>query len=414
MSRARPAAPSRPRPGSRRAAPASARAGQGPAEEAELLRLRPEFPILGSSSYLLSHSMGAMPRGVKESLDAYADAWAWDGAEAWDEWFPNVLAWGNEVGALLHAEPDTVIFHQNVSVLMAIVASSLAPTRRRNRVVYTELNFPTNHYFWQAQAAVGVQPVRIASPDGMTIPTERMVEAIDDRTLAVLVDHGIYVSGYLQDVGAIASAAARHGAVTIVDAYQTVGCVPIDVRSWGADYVLAGSHKWLCGGPGASFLHARPDRLRESEPRMAGWISHERPFAFEESLRYAPNAYRFAGGTPGVASLHAAMPGIRLVRRVGVERIRAKNVRQMNRVIALAEERGLRVKSPRDAATRSGVVCVDFPGAAEACRELVRRRIFVDYRPQAGIRLSAHFYTRDEEVDAFFGALDELRRRAKR
>lgn len=375
--------------------------------EAGLLALRGRFPILATSTYLLSHSMGAMPGAVQESLAAYAEAWAADGAEAWEAWFPRVLAWGNEVGALLHAERDTVIFHQNVSVLMAIVASCLAPDRRRDRVVYTELNFPTNHYFWQAQA--GIRPVRVASPDGVTIPTEAMINAIDDRTLAVLVDHGIYVSGYLQDVGAIARAAARRGAVTIVDAYQTVGCVPIDVRAWGADYVVAGSHKWLCGGPGAAFLYARPGRLRRARPRMAGWISHAAPFAFEDRLRYAPTAYRFAGGTPGMASLHAALPGIRLVGSVGPERVRKKNVRQMERVIVRADERGIRVRSPRDAAVRSGLVCLDFAGADRAVRELMRRRIFVDYRPGAGIRLSAHFYTTDAEIETFFAALDEIR-----
>ncbi|MBI5367992.1 MAG: aminotransferase class V-fold PLP-dependent enzyme [Planctomycetes bacterium] len=375
--------------------------------EEDLLALRGEFPILATSTYLLSHSMGAMPQAVYGSLEAFADDWAQDGAEAWERWLPLILDWGNLVGRLLHAEKDSVIFHQNVSVLMAIAASCLRPTRRRNRVVYTTLNFPTNHYFWQVQP--GIEVVRVASPDGITVPTEALTAALDERTLAVVVDHGIYVSGYLQDVGAIAAAAARCGAATIVDAYQTVGCVPIDVRAWGADFVLAGAHKWLCGGPGAAFLYARPDRLRAAEPALAGWMSHAAPFAFEERLRYADTAFRFAGGTPGMASLHAAIPGIRRVAEVHPERVRAKNVRQMNKVITLADARGLEVRSPRDASRRSGLVCLNFPGAEAATRELVRRRIFVDYRPGAGIRLSAHFYTTDAELETFFGALDEIR-----
>ncbi len=375
--------------------------------ESDLLELRKEFPILADSVYLLSHSMGAMPRSARESLAQYADEWARDGQEAWHKWFPQVLEWGNIVGALFGAEPDTVMFHQNVSILMGVVASCLRPDGRRNRVVYTRQNFPTNHYFWQRQP--GIEAVRVDSPDGQTIPTERMVEAIDDRTLAVLIDHGIYVTGYLQDVDAIVRAARKHGAATIVDAYQTVGVVPFDVKAWGIDYLVAGSHKWLCGGPGASFLYARPDRMKSSEPRLAGWISAALPFDFEDDLRYADTAFRFAGGTPGVPALYAAIAGISLVEAVGVERIRAKNVRQMTKVIAAAERRGLQVRSPRDAARRSGLVVLDFPGAEDAARRLIARRVFCDHRPGAGIRVSAHFYTTDTEIEAFFAALDEVR-----
>lgn len=374
--------------------------------EADLLALRAEFPILADSTYLLSHSMGAMPRGVKASLARYADEWARDGAEAWETWFPQALAWGNAVGSLLNAEPDTVMFHQNVSTLMAVAASCLNSDARRNRVVYTSQNFPTNHYFWKSQA--GIEAARVDSPDGITIPTERMTAAIDDRTLAVIVDHGIYVSGWLQDVEAIARAAAKHGATTIVDAYQTVGVVPIDVRRWHADFVIAGSHKWLCGGAGAAFLYARPDRLKAARPRMTGWISQANPFAFEDDVRYADTAFRFAGGTLGVASLHAAIPGIELVKKVGVERVRAKNIRQMTLAIQLAEERGIRVHSPLDAARRSGLVILDVPDGAAVTKKLIERRIFVDHRPGAGIRISAHFYTTDEEIRTLFAALDDV------
>lgn len=353
--------------------------------------------------------MGAMPGAVRQSLARYAEAWARDGQESWEAWFPALMEWGDRVGELFHAEKDTVVFHQNVSVLMAVVASCLRPTRRRHRVVYTTLNFPTNDYFWRAQE--GIEVVKVKSPDGIRIPTEAMVKAIDDRTLAVLIDHGVYVSGYLQDVAPIAWAAAKHGAVSIVDAYQTVGCVPIDVRKWGIDFLVGGAHKWLCGGPGAAFLYTRPDRLFRSEPRMTGWISAERPFAFDPDMCYAENARRFAGGTPVIASLHAAMPGIDILREVTPARVRAKNIRQMTRLIGLADARGIRMRSPRNAEERSGLVILDFPGAESAVKELIRRRIFVDYRPRAGIRVSAHFYTTDDEIDTFFDAIDGIRRR---
>jgi kynureninase len=190
-----------------------------------------------------------------------------------------------------------------------------------------------------------------------------------------------------------------------------VGIIPIDVQAWQVDFVVAGSHKWLCGGPGAGFLYVRPDRLSSSRPYITGWFSQEQPFAFLDEVEYAQSARRFLGGTPGIPALYAARAGYEILLEVGVTRIREKNVRLCERLIAGADARSLRLNTPRDLEERGGVVCIDFEGAAMAEGELVRQRIFVDYRPRCGLRISPHFYTHEDEIDRVLDAIDQIRMR---
>lgn len=381
--------------------------------EEELLALRKEFPILQGSTYLISHSMGAMPRGAQERLRQYADDWARDGIEAYDVWVPRLRETADLIGGLFGAPPGSVVMHQNVSTLTGIVLSAVWKPGGRNRIVTTDLNFPSVHYNFLRHRELGIELEVVTSPDGITIPTEKMVEAIDERTLLVAIDHGIFRSGYLQDVPAIAEAARAKGAYTYVDAYQTVGCVPIDVEAWDVDFLSGGSHKWLCGGPGAAYLYVKPGLVRSLEPRVTGWFSHKRPFAFEMEMEYADDAMRFATGTPNVPGIHAARAGIEIVAKVGPARVREKSQRLSQKLIAIAEEDGLKVNSPKDPERRSGVVCLDFPGADLAEKELLRRRIQVDYRPKCGLRVSAHFYTREDELLGIVGEIRKIRRRLR-
>lgn len=373
---------------------------------ADLLRWRKEFPILERGVYLVSHSMGAMPRGVLDHLHRYAKEWGTHGIAAYERWMPRLDETAGLIGSILNATRGTVVLHQNVSTLTAIVLSAIFTPTGRRKIVTTDLNFPSIHYNWLAHRPLGLTVDVVKSPDGIEIPTERMVDAIDERTLAVVVDHGIFRSGYLQDVAAIAKAAKKKGAYTFVDAYQTVGCVPIDVQKWGIDFLVGGSHKWLCGGPGASFLYVRKDLIRRLEPRITGWFSHERPMAFEMEMEYANTAMRFATGTPNIPGMVAARAGIEMIAKIGVRRIREKSVRLTDRLIALAKAEGLRVNSPTPSRCRSGLVCLDFPGADRAEREFLKKGIQVDYRPRCGLRVSAHFYTQEDE---FFSIIPEIR-----
>ncbi len=384
-------------------------------DDAELLRWRREFPILAKGPYLVSHSMGAMPRAARASLARYAKEWSTLGVEAWHERWPAMLReTANLAGSLFGAPPGSVVMHQNVSTLVAIALSSLwKATGHRKKVVYTNLNFPSIHYTFAMQRDLGLEVELVESPDGIEIPTEKLCAAIDDRTLAVVVDHGIFRSGYLQDVPAIARAARARGAATIVDAYQTVGCVPIDVTDWGVDFLVGGSHKWLCGGAGAAFLYVRPELAPTLRPRITGWFSHKRPFAFELDMEFADGAQRFATGSPNMPGIFAAREGIAIIAKVGVERVRRKSQRLTQKLIELALAEGLTVNSPRNPSRRSGVVCIDFPGAEQAERALLAKGFQLDYRPRCGLRLSAHFYTKDEELLAIIPELRKLRRKRR-
>ncbi|MDR5708609.1 MAG: aminotransferase class V-fold PLP-dependent enzyme [Armatimonadota bacterium] len=373
-----------------------------------LLRWREEFPVLERTTYLVSHSMGAMPRSARRWVERYLRLWEERGVLAWEEWEEYLREHANRVSTLLRAPEGSVVLHQNVSTLFCLLLSALVPCRGRTRVVATELNFPSLLYALQMHRDLHVEVHLLRSPDGVTIPLEAWEDAVDSDTLAVVVDHGIFRSGFLQDVETITEVAHRHGAWVIVDAYQTAGCVPIDVQTWGADAVLGGSHKWLCGGPGAAWMYVRPERLPELRPRMVGWFGHRDPFAFELRLEPAPDAMRFATGTPGIPGLFTARAGLEVVLEVGVEAIREKSVRLTQRMIEQADALGLRVNTPRDPAQRGGMVVVDFPGAEQVARELVRRGVLVDYRPRAGIRMSAHFYTHPGEVERAFETIREL------
>lgn len=382
------------------------------ADKKELREWRKEFPILENSTYLVSHSMGAMPRRAYDRLKEYGDDWARDGIDAYAQWLPRLREISDLAGSIVNAPSGSTVFHQNVSTLTSIVISAIHKPGGRKKVILTDLNFPSLYYAWKRHEEVGLEIQVIKSPDGIVIPTEEIIDAIDEETLCVALDHGIFRSGYLIDIDPIAKAAREKGAFTFIDAYQTIGCVPIDVQAWGIDFLVAGSHKWLCGGPGAAFLHVRPDLIPKLEPRIAGWFSHQRPFDFDLDLEYADNAMRFSTGTPNIAAVQAARTGYEIISEVGVDRIREKSVRLTSKLIELAREEGLRINSPTEAARRTGVVCIDFEGAERAEVDFIQRRIQVDYRPRCGLRVSAHFYTTEEEFLSIIPEIQNFRKKS--
>jgi kynureninase len=290
--------------------------------------------------------------------------------------------------------------HQNVSVCQALVLSCFDLSGPRNGIVYEDLNFPSVMYVYEAHRALGARIVTVPSDDGVTVPLERYLAAIDERTLLVPLSHVIFKSGYVQDVPAIVKRAHEVGAYVVADLYQSAGTVPVDVTAWDVDFATGGSVKWLCGGPGAGYLYVAP-RLRERlRPRVTGWMAHAHPFAFETgAIDYAPDARRFLHGSPAIPALYAARAGQEIVNRIGVGAIRAKSRRQVQRLMDLAAERGLPTHTPADPERRGGMVILDVPHGAAVARELVRREIIVDHRPGAGIRYSPHFYTTDDEVE---------------
>jgi kynureninase len=265
-------------------------------------------------------------------------------------------------------------------------------------------------YVWQAERRRGAEVVVVPSDDGIRVDTGRLCEAIDERTLIVPISHVLFRSSAVKDVPAIVARARAVGAMVLLDCYQSAGTLPFDVTQLGVDFACGGSVKWLCGGPGAAYLYVRPDRIRQLAPRATGWFGHERPFEFAmPEQRYADGIWRFMAGTPAVAALYQARAGAEMIAAIGVERIRQKSLRQTARVLELCDAAGYRVNTPRGPSERGGTVCFDFDGSERVAERLNQTGFLCDHRPQAGIRMSPHFYTTDEEVDRFMAEVARLR-----
>ena len=377
-----------------------------------LLSWRKEFPVLDKTVYLISHSLGAMPRRTRERLREYADTWSARGIRAWEEgWWEMPLAIGNLVGKIIGAGEGEVTMHPNVSVCQSIVGSCFDWRGKRNKIVSEGLNFPSNLYIHRQLESQGARVVTVPSEDGVSIPLDKLLAAIDGETLLVSVSHVIFKSAYIQDLKAITERAHKMGAMVVADIYQSAGAVPVNVRDLGVDFATGGSVKWLCGGPGAGYLYVRRDLWPSMKPRVTGWMAHQQPFAFDPGpIDFADNAFRFLQGTPNVPGMYAARSGYEIINEVGVENIRAKSMRQTAKLYELALEAGFKVNSPKDPAQRGGTVTVDVPNGYEVTQELLRRDFLLDYRPGAGIRVAPHFYTKDEELEQVMSEIGSIAR----
>lgn len=379
----------------------------------DLLKWRSEFPILERTVYLISHSLGAMPRETYDRLHDYAETWATRGVRAWAEgWWDMPVTLGNEIARIIGADANTVVMHQNVSICQSLILSALLPAKdsKRKKIVFEELNFPSVMYVYEAHArAHGLRIERVESDDGITMPLDRMLAAIDEETLLVPISHVLFKSGFLQDAKAITERAHEVGAMVVLDTYQSAGTVPFSVTELNVDFATGGSVKWLCGGPGAGYLYVRPDLIEQLQPKTTGWMAHEHPFSFEPDMHYAPNVTRFLHGSPAIPALYAAQSGYKIINQIGLAAIREKNTRQTQTLIALAEEAGFRVTSPPDPSQRGGTITVWDENAADITKELIRREFIVDYRPGAGVRISPHFYTKDEELELVIAEMKKIR-----
>ena len=366
-----------------------------------LLAWRKEFPILAHTTYMISHSLGAMPRRVEQAMHEFTDTWATRGIRAWEEgWWDMPVTVGDLIGKIIGAGLGEVVMQQNVSICQWIVTSCFDWNGKRNKLVTDGLNFPSNDYIYHGLKRQGADVVQVPSPDGLTMPLEPMLAAIDERTQLVSVSHVAFRSSYVQDLAAITKRAHEVGAKVIGDLYQSAGTVPVDVRALNLDFATGGSVKWLCGGPGAGYLYVRRDLWPQLEPLATGWMAHSEPFQFAGGpIEFAGSAFKFLNGTPNVPAMYSARSGYEIVNEIGVKKIREKSMRQTQRLIALADEAGFAVRTIRDPNLRGGVVIVDVPNGKQVTAELAKREVLVDYRPQAGIRIAPHFYTTDDELD---------------
>lgn len=373
-----------------------------------LLAFRAEFPILEKTNYLVSNSLGPMPRTVSAKLAEYARDWGELGVRAWARgWWEKPVDVGNEIAPLINAGNGEVVMMPNVTIAQTAVLSSIDFPKSRDTVVMTELDFPSVRYAYAEMAKrFGARVVVVRSEDGLSIDRDKLLAAIDERTRIVAVSHVLFRSAYLMDADAICRRAHEMGALVSLDSFHAVGIVPVDVKRSNVDFLTGGVLKWLCGGPGGCFLYVSPAVRDELKPALTGWQAHARPFAFEETMEYTSGAFRWLNGTPVIPALYAAAEGPRILLRAGIAAIREKSIRLTSRLIELADERGYSVNAPRDPAQRGGTVAVDVPHAYEVAQHLLSQNILVDYRVGAGIRIAPHLFTREEELDEAIYEID--------
>ena len=379
----------------------------------ELLDRRADYPILDRRTYLINNSLGAMHRDTRRRLDDFADLWDSEGVVAWSTWFPEMMRVADLVGTAIGAAPGTTVLRANVADALASVASCFdLGAGPRSKVVTTAADWPGTHYFWTEQVRRhGGELVVVPYDDdrNVSVATERIVDAIDDRTLLVSVSLVQFRTSALLDLAPVVEAAHRHGAIVVLDAYQAAGCLPVNMAANDVDICVGGSVKFLCGGPGNGWLSVSPNLVETLRPAAIGWISHAEPFAFEwDDIRYAEGIGRFAGGTPNVPAAYAAAPGYQAIVDIGNERIRERSQSLTQLLLDGALERGFDVRSPHDANRRGGHVTID-PGNAQRVHDaLIERKILVDYRPGGGIRIGPHFYNTADECIEVLDAMAEL------
>ena len=376
----------------------------------DLLKWRGEFPILDRTTYMISNSLGAMPRGVYDGLRSYADSWAERGVRAWEEsWWDMAVRIGDRIAPLIGAGPSEISLHQNVTLTQAVISSCFDFRGPRNKVVMVELEFPSIQYFYHEQRRLGARVEVVPTPDDIRIDLDKFLAAIDETTLLVPISQVLFRSSYIVDASAIVERAHRVGAHVILDAFQAAGTIPLDVRGLGVDFAVGGVLKWLCGGPGVAYLYVREDLHAKLRPALTGWMAHRHPFAFESgAIDPRDDSFRYLNGTPHIPALYACQPGLEIINKVGIGAIREKSIRMSTRLMEGARARGWRVNTPKNPAERAGTVSIGCPHAHEVCRELLARDILVDYRPKAGVRVSPHFYNREEECDFTLAQIEEI------
>ena len=381
-----------------------------------LLKWRDEFPILAQSTYLISNSLGAMPRGVYDKLREFADTWATLGVQAWGHAFEGNPTWwevkgavGDKIAPLMGAPKGSVLVHENASIANGILISALDwSDTHRDKIVMSGMDFPSDIYSIQRLLPPHVRLEIIDTDDNITLPIDRLLDAIDERTRLVSLSHVLFRSAYIVPARAIIEKAHAVGAQVLLNGYHSVGIIPVDVAALEVDFYIGGTLKWMCGGPGGVFMYVRPDLLTTLQPKITGWFAHKNPFAFEvDHFELREDSYRLANGTPAIAALYSIQPGVDIITQVGVDNIRAKSLRQTDMIFELADAAGYETRTPRDHEFRAGTVTINPPHAYEVSRELLARGFIVDFRANAGIRIAPHFYNSDEEVRACMTAITE-------
>jgi len=383
----------------------------------DLNAIRKEFPILAKCVYLVSNSLGAVPRKVRDDILAYYGLWSNQGVSAWSqEWWDLARSLGDQVASLLHAEKNSVAMMTNATHAHWIALSTrfLVKDRSRTKIIMTDHDFPSSLYAVQKISEFMDWEVQVIQSNGKPgIDVENILDHIDDQTLFVATSHVYFKTAYVQDVSKIVDHARRVGAWTVIDGYHAPGCIPVNLSELGVDFYIGGCLKWLCGGPGNAFLYVKPELASRIQPQLTGWLAHKSPFSFSQDMDYTQGSYRFMSGTPPIASLYTARAGLEIINSIGIPQIRQKSITQTRLVIENSKKRNFGVFSPEEDTHRGGAVSIHLPHAYQVKQALEKRQFKVDYRKGKNIetdviRIGPHFYTQDEEILSLFNTIDTI------
>jgi kynureninase len=376
----------------------------------DLPAYRTQFDTLKNCRHLISNSLGAMPNEAARMAARYAEMWSGSAVRAWDEeWWMLARHVGDKIGRLMNAPPDTVAMQPNVTSAQAVVLSCFDFNGPRNKVVMVDAEFPSMLYLYRSWLRRAGRLDIVECGGGPTVPLERLLEAIDETTLLVPISNVFFRSAYLIDARAVIEKAHRVGAMVVLDVFQGLGAVTVDIQELGADFAVGGCLKWLCGGPGACFLYVRPDLMPTLEPRFTGWMAHESPFSFDNrDMRFTSGSYRFLNGTPIVPAFYTCQPGLDIIAEIGVDRIRSRSLELTSRLLGKADEREWPVFTPADGDHRGGTVALNIDHAEAISNHLLARDFLIDFRPGAGIRVSPHFYNTDQEIDDLIDEIEKI------
>jgi selenocysteine lyase/cysteine desulfurase len=372
-------------------------------------RVRHRFAIFERLVYINSCSQGALSDSVRKAYQAYLEDWDEKGAP-WEYWMERTEAARVAFARLVGADADEVAVTTSLSAGVSALASGLRYAGKRSKIVLTDYEFPTVGQIWHAQASRGARVVHVpAAPDG-TVPIEHFERVIDDETLIVSITHVSYRSGSLLDAERITRLAHERGALVLLDAYQSVGSLPVDARALDVDFLAAGVLKYLLGSAGLGFLYCRRELVERFWPTATGWFADEDVFAMDHR-DYSPSrtATRFQSGTPPIPPIYAGIAGIELMEEIGVADTR-EHVNALNsRLLDGLDELRARVVTPRRPKRRGALICVaslDAPALVAA----LRRDGIVTSERDGNLRISAHAYNSVEDVDAVLGSLARHRR----
>jgi selenocysteine lyase/cysteine desulfurase len=358
--------------------------------------------------YVNSCSQGALSDAVRDAYESYLHDWDEHGAP-WEYWVERTEAARVAFAGLVNAEPDEIAVTTSLSAGVSALATGLRYARR-SKIVVTDLEFPTIGQIWHAQAARGARVEHVATAEDGTVPLEHFERVIDDDTALVSITHVSYRSGAMSDVEAVVQLAREHGALVLLDAYQTVGSLPVDVKALDVDFLAAGVLKYLLGSAGLAFFYCRRELFERAWPTATGWFADRDIFEMDvHDYSPSPTARRFQSGTPPIPAIYAGIAGIELMQEIGIPETREHVLALNERLIAGVEELGGTIVTPRDRDHHGALICIPSTDVDELVAALGREGIVTSSR-DGNLRVSAHSYNSADDIDAVLAALARHRR----